>query len=136
MLLEKGMRLPLSVGNLQFSPNVVEAQEASALVAVSASLRLFGGVPKMRRRIRDTARALGFTTALGCAPTTQGAWPLARAAGGTALKAESLERQVAGLSVGTLPPARPYLEWLDGLGCRTLGDVRRLPRLQEGLVRH
>jgi protein ImuB len=113
---------------LQFSPNVVEAEEASVLVDVSASLRLFGGVPKMRRRIRDTARALGFTTALGCAPTAQGAWLLARAGSGTALKAESLERQVAGLSVGTLPPARPYLEWLDGLGCRTLGDVRRLPR--------
>lgn len=27
-----------------------------------------------------------------------------------------------------LPEARPFTEWLDGLGCRTLGDLRRLPR--------
>lgn len=113
---------------LQFSPNVVEAEEASVLVDVSASLRLFGGGPKMRRRVRHAAQALGFTTAIGCAPTAQGAWLLAQAGGGTALKAESLARQLAALPVGTLPPARPYLEWLDGLGCRTLGDVRRLPR--------
>ncbi|MCY0853269.1 Y-family DNA polymerase [Cupriavidus sp. D39] len=113
---------------LQFSPSVVEAEEATVLVDVSASLRLFGGVRRLRRRIRDAAMALGFTTALGCAPTAQGAWLLARAGGGQALKATSLERQVVELPVATLPAARPYLEWLDGLGCRTLGDLRRLPR--------
>ena len=118
----------LSMALLQFSPNVAEAEEAAVLVDVSASLRLFGGVRTIRRRICNTARALGFTAAIGCAPTAQGSWLLARAGGGTALKADSLERQLAALPVGTLPPARPYLEWLDGLGCRTLADIRRLPR--------
>ena len=103
----------LSMALLQFSPNVAEAEEAAVLVDVSASLRLFGGVRKIRRRICNTARALGFTAAIGCAPTAQGAWLLARAGGGTALKADSLERQLAALPVGTLPPARPYLEWLE-----------------------
>ncbi|MGY2488138.1 Y-family DNA polymerase [Cupriavidus sp. CP313] len=113
---------------LQFSPNVVEAEEACVLVDVSASLRLFGGIRKLVRHVRATARALGVTPVTGCAPTAQGAWLLARAGGGRALSHRSLERQVTGMSAAVLPAARPYLEWLDGLGCRTLGDLRRLPR--------
>ncbi|WP_454744138.1 Y-family DNA polymerase [Cupriavidus necator] len=64
---------------LQFSPNVVEAEEACVLVDVSASLRLFGGIRKLVRHVRATARALGVTPVTGCAPTAQGAWLLARA---------------------------------------------------------
>ncbi|QYY33604.1 DNA polymerase Y family protein (plasmid) [Cupriavidus pinatubonensis] len=117
-----------AIALLQFSPSVVEAEEACVLVDVSASLRLFGGIRKLVRRVRETAQALGMTPVIGCAPTAQGAWLLACVGGGRALSHHSLERQVTGLPAAALPAARPYLEWLDGLGCRTLGDLRRLPR--------
>ncbi|AOY97470.1 DNA polymerase (plasmid) [Cupriavidus sp. USMAA2-4] len=113
---------------LQFSPSVVEAEEDAVLVDVSASLRLFGGARRLRARMRATAEALGYTVAVGCAPTAQGAWLLARAGGGVALKPAGLGRQLATLPAAVLPAARPHADWLDGLGCRTLGDLRRLPR--------
>ncbi|WP_423194581.1 Y-family DNA polymerase [Cupriavidus sp. H18C2] len=113
---------------LQFSPNVVEAEEESVLVEVSTSLRLFGGVRRLRSRVRDTARTMGFSADIGCAPTAQAAWLHARAGGGTSLKIDRFARRMDTLSVGLLPPARPIAEWLDGLGCRTLAQLRRLPR--------
>lgn len=117
-----------AIALLQFSPNVVEAEEACVLVDVSASLRLFGGIRRLLHRVRETARALGVTGLVGCAPTAQGAWLLASAGGARALSHRSLERQVARLPAVVLPAARPYVEWLDGLGCRTLGELRQLPR--------
>ncbi|WP_459574731.1 Y-family DNA polymerase [Cupriavidus sp. 8B] len=113
---------------LQFAPNVAHAEEASVLVDVSASLRLFGGIRQLRRRMRASVAALGFSAACGCAPTAQGAWLLAHAGGASTLKIEALERRLGALAIGTLPAARPFLEWLDGLGCRCLADIRRLPR--------
>jgi protein ImuB len=41
---------------------------------------------------------------------------------------ESLTRRLDRLPVGLLPPARPYAAWFDGIGCRKLGELRRLPR--------
>ncbi|WP_427308987.1 DNA polymerase Y family protein [Cupriavidus sp. H39] len=32
------------------------------------------------------------------------------------------------MPVQILPAARPFADWFDGLGCRTLSDLRRLPR--------
>ncbi len=113
---------------LQFSPNVVAAEEACVLVDVSTTLRLFGGARKLRRRMLDTVQAMGFSAAVGSAPTAQGGWLLARAGGGTALTMISLQRQLTHLPLNLLPTARPFAEWFDGLGCRTLEDLRRLPR--------
>lgn len=117
-----------AIALLQFSPSVVEVEEACVLVDVSASLRLFGGIRRLVRRVREAARTLGVTPVTGCGSTGQAAWLLARAGGGRALSHRSFERQIARMPASVLPAARPYLEWLDGLGCRTLGDLRRLPR--------
>lgn len=118
----------VAIAALQYSPNVVLAAEASVLVDVTASLRLFGGVRRLRRRMQRTVVTMGFSCATGCAPTAEGAWLLAAAGGGTALKPSSLARQVLSLPTGLLPAARNHHEWFDGLGCRTLGQIRRLPR--------
>ncbi|WP_143283349.1 Y-family DNA polymerase, partial [Burkholderia cenocepacia] len=40
----------------------------------------------------------------------------------------SLVRTLDRLPCVLLPDARPYAGWFDGLGCRTLADLRRLPR--------
>jgi protein ImuB len=73
-------------------------------------------------------RALGFSATLSCAPTARGAWLLARRNAGRALSMDSLVRRLDRLPSALVPPARPFAGWLDGIGCLTLGDMRRLPR--------
>jgi len=130
----------VALAMLQFTPQVAEAEEATLLLDVGASLRLFGGIRKLCQRVQACLRTLGFSGSLSCAPTARGAWLLARmasharkggparGAGARVLKIDSLERQLARLPCGLLPPLRPYLDWLEGIGCQTLGELRRLPR--------
>ncbi|MFZ4874061.1 Y-family DNA polymerase [Janthinobacterium sp. Mn2066] len=113
---------------LQFSPLVAHGEEATLLVDAGASLRLFGGVRALCRQIAASLHALGYTATLSCAPTARGAWLLANADAGRVLGMASLARRLDRLPVGLLPPARPYLDWFEGIGCRTLGQLRRLPR--------
>lgn len=113
---------------LQFTPQLAEAEEATLLLDVGASLRLFGGIRALCRKVAESVRALGFTGTLSCAPTARGAWLLARSGGGRVVKMHALERRLDTLPVGLLPPARAYLAWLEGIGCMTLGDLGRLPR--------
>jgi protein ImuB len=113
---------------LQFSPQVTAFEEASLLVDIGASLRLFGGVRALCRRMAASVDALGFTATLACAPTARGAWLLAQGRAGRTLTLAALLRRLDRLPVALLPPARPYLDWLEGIGCRTLGELRALPR--------
>jgi protein ImuB len=113
---------------LQYTPQVALAEEASLLMDVGASLRLFGGVRALCRRIRASLRALGFIVQLSCAPTARGAWLLARGAAGHALGMASLTRRLDRLPAALPLPARPFCTWLDGIGCLSLGQLRRLPR--------
>lgn len=126
--LEKEALQAAAMALLQFTPQLAEAEEATLLLDVGASLRLFGGIHALCRKVADSVRALGFTGRLSCAPTARGAWLLARSNGGRALKMASLERRLDALPVDLLPPARSYLSWLEGIGCMTLGELYRLPR--------
>jgi protein ImuB len=113
---------------LQFTPQLAEGEEATLLLDIGASLRLFGGIRALCHRVAQSVRALGFTGTLSCAPTARGAWLLARSNAGRALTMASLERRLEGLPPGLLPPARAYLDWLEGIGCLTIGQLRGLPR--------
>ena len=113
---------------LQFTPQVAQAEEAVLLMDVGASLRLFGGVRALCRRIRASLLALGFSASLSCAPTARGAWLLARQRGGHALRMPTLQRRLDQVPSFLAPPARPFAAWFEGIGCFTLGDMRRLPR--------
>jgi protein ImuB len=117
-----------AIALLQFTPQLAEAEEATLLLDVGASLRLFGGIRALCHKVAHSVRALGFTGTLSCAPTARGAWLLARSNAGRALTMASLERRLEILPVGLLPPARAYLDWLEGIGCLSLGELRRLPR--------
>lgn len=94
-----------------------------------ASLRLPGGVRALCRQIAASLRALGYTAQLSCAPTARGAWLLARAGTrrGRTLSMASLVRRLDRLRA-LLPPAHPWLDWLEGIGCRALGQRRHLFR--------
>jgi protein ImuB len=113
---------------LQFTPQLAQAEEATLLLDIGASLRLFGGIHALCLKVADSVRALGFTGTLSCAPTARGAWLLARSNAGRALTMATLARRLDYLPVGLLPPARPYLDWLEGIGCMSLGELHRLPR--------
>ncbi len=126
--LEADARHAVALALLQYTPQVAQAEESTLLMDVGASLRLFGGILALCRRIHANVRALGFTAWLACAPTARGAWLLARANAGRAVRMESLLRRLDRLAVLLAPPARPFAAWFDGIGCTTLGDLRRLPR--------
>ncbi|CAN7262791.1 Y-family DNA polymerase [Massilia sp. LjRoot122] len=132
----------VALAMLQYTPQVALAEEATLLLDIGASLRLFGGIRALCARVRASLRALGFTASLSCAPTARGAWLLARAGAafaggdgrnrgrpsGRSLRMASLERRLERLPVALLPPARPYMSWFEGIGCERLGELRRLPR--------
>jgi protein ImuB len=118
---------------LQYTPEVAFAEQHSLVMDVSASLRAFGGLRRLSRRAQADVLALGFTARFGMAPTAHGAWLLAHAAGTTftrcrVLRMETLMLLLNRVPCSFLPALAPYHDWLEGIGCRTLGDLRRLPR--------
>lgn len=115
---------------LQYTPEVALAGEYDVLLDVSASLRAFGGRPALARQVRTTVGMLGFTLQLGMAPTAQGAWLLAHAPQRRrrVARMERLAQWLDRLPCLLLPALQPYEEWLAGIGCRSFGQLRRLPR--------
>ncbi|MCX5545780.1 DNA polymerase Y family protein [Paraburkholderia sp. CNPSo 3076] len=118
----------VSFALLQFTPNVVVAEENVVLADITASLRLFGGLRALRSRVRRVVCDFGVTCSASMAPTAEAAWLIARAGGGVALTERSLSRALSRISLDSLPAARRFADWFDGLGCVTIGDVMRLPR--------
>jgi len=118
----------VAMAMLQYTPQVTLAEESTLLLNIGASLRLFGGIRSLCRRVRIDFRSLGFTVRMSCAPTARAAWMLARAGSGRVLKQRSSERALARLPAMVLPTARTFTSWFDGIGCETIGDLRRLPR--------
>lgn len=130
---------PLHLGwwALQFTPRVALLEDAVVL-EVQASERLFGGARVLRERIVDEARAHG-AEAFGHAATALAAVALAR--DGRAKMPDDGhddEAEVDGLGklavcldtlpLDVLPGVATHGPTLVRLGCRTLADVRALPR--------
>ena len=120
----------LAVWALQFTPRVTVAEEA-VLLEVAASLRLFGGRAALRERLWGGAQELG-AVALAWAPNALAALALARAEVEDGVS-PPLARALDALPMATLSAVRPHQPTLARIGCRTLGDLRRLPRA--GLAR-
>jgi protein ImuB len=118
----------VGVALMRFSPDVALADEATVIVEVGASLRLFGGVRALCRQARAILVALGFTARIGVAPTGQGAWLLARYGNRRVMRLASLERVLSPLPMLSVSEVRPFADWFTGLGCATIADIRRLPR--------
>lgn len=113
---------------------------------VTASLRLFGGIGAVRAQVRqlltafDEASAVrsiaapeastARSTTVSVATSWAVAWMLARSGrGGSALMPRSLQRALVQVPLGVAPPARPFADWFRDLGCDTLADLQRLPRI-------
>jgi protein ImuB len=115
---------------LRFTPNIV--MQCSGLIAeVSGSLKLFGGLKKLCRLLNRAVAAQGLQLCVGTAPTAKGAWLLAQSAppqtviNGAGSRFHSL---LDFLPVSLLESAQAHLEVIRGIGCKTLADLRRLPR--------
>lgn len=118
----------VAMAMLRYTPEVAEAEEASLVMSVGASLTLFGGARALCQLVQADLRALGFTARISCAPTARGAWLLARCGGGRVVQHKTMVRRVDSLPALAIPAARPYTGWFEGLGCETIADLRRLPR--------
>ncbi|WP_077038037.1 DNA polymerase Y family protein [Pelomonas sp. KK5] len=113
---------------LQFSPRVARLEE-SVVLEVQASLKLFGGAAALHRRIWRGAREAGLAlSGIAWAPTSLGALALAR--GGVVRDglSQPLAPLLDALPLHTLSAVQAHAPMLQRLGCRTLGEVRRLPR--------
>jgi protein ImuB len=115
---------------LQFTPRVAVIEPLSespaVVMEVEASVRLFGGKRKLVERVRDEVGDLGVRQ-LSWAPTSLAAVALARAGKSNGF-AKPLEQLLDDLPVDTLTAVALHQATLVRLGCRTLGQVRALPR--------
>jgi protein ImuB len=118
----------VAIAMLKYTPLVTLAEESTILVEIGASLRLFRGVRALCKLVQTDLRDLGFSGYVSCAPTARGAWLLARSRGGRVLKQDTMARHLDRLPAMVVPAARPFLNWLEGLGCESIADLRRLPR--------
>lgn len=110
---------------LQFTPRVAVFEEA-ILMEVEASVRLFGGKRALRNRVLAELRDLGGL-ALAWAPTGLAAMALARVGIENGFK-KPIDELLDALPMDVLSATKLHRTTLAQLGCRTLGDIRRLPR--------
>ncbi|NYT36826.1 DNA polymerase Y family protein [Allopusillimonas soli] len=120
----------IAMGMLQYSPHITCQYEHAVLLEVQASLSLFKGPRALCRRIGATLRNMGVHACLGMAPSALGAWILSRQTRGRRrlLQASMLAARLDRLPVGMLPEALPHTDWLNGIGCLSLAQLRALPR--------
>ncbi len=132
----------LALWALGFTPRVARLDEA-VVMDVSASLRLFGGAVALCERVRAEATELGAAR-IAWAPNSLAALALARAVGGagaagaavppvTPMSREGLAASLDPLPLAVLSATAPHRQTLAHIGCRSLGQLRRLPR--SGLAR-
>jgi protein ImuB len=115
----------LAIWALQFTPRVAVADEA-VVMELAASVRLFGGWHALRDRVVSEGTELGVSQ-IAWAPNSLAALALARAGVEDGCH-QPLDVLLDTLPMDTLSAVRPHRLTLAHIGCRTLGDVRRLPR--------
>ena len=111
---------------LQFTPRVAILEAVAVGLEVEASMRLFGGQRALLTLIREEAEQLGITRRAR-APTSLAALALVRAGVSNGF-VKPLASLLDGLPLESLAAVHKHEAVLARLGCRTLGDVRKLPR--------
>lgn len=115
---------------LQFTPRVAVLEALLACPAVvmevEQSVRLFGGKRRLVERVREECPDLGVRQ-LSWAPTSLAALAVARAGLSNGF-AKPLTQLLDALPIETLTQVAAHQATLARLGCRTLGQVRALPR--------
>ncbi|OYT92269.1 MAG: DNA polymerase [Burkholderiales bacterium PBB3] len=115
----------VAIWGLQFAPRVAISEDA-VLIEVEASTRLFGGRRALRDRVVSEAKELGVRQ-VAWATNSMAAHALARCGIENGFR-KPLQELLDCLPMESLSAARPHMVTLAQIGCRTLGDVRALPR--------
>jgi protein ImuB len=110
----------------------------TVLLEVEPSLRYFGGLARLLAALHAALALLGHVVRSATAPTAQGAALLARwrddlCTGPHSQDLAALRELLDGAPVHLLGPGREHWDALQGMGLRTLSDLRQLPR--SGLTR-
>jgi protein ImuB len=112
----------------RLTPMVSIDPPESLLLEVRASLKLFGGLPSIRKALSEEIGSRGFIFDSSTAPTPLGALWLARHRSGDALSTKALLARVASLPLQVTRWPAPVLGALKDMGVETVGDCLRLPR--------
>lgn len=115
----------LAIWALHLTPRTAIVEDA-VVMEVEASARLFGGRRALRDRVVAEAADLGVL-AIAWSSTSLAALAFARAGRENGIRG-ALTALLDLLPMDTLSAVRPHRTTLAQLGCRTLGDVRALPR--------
>ncbi|MEO5687513.1 MAG: DNA polymerase Y family protein [Burkholderiaceae bacterium] len=122
-----------------FTPAVSFGGDHVVLAEVQASLRYFGGLPRLLQRLRAELAPLGHALRVACAPTAQGAQWMA-VGGAEAMPEPALANSKADwrARIGAVPVTRmaaaaPHLGALEALGLTNAASLWKQPRA--GLVR-
>lgn len=118
----------------QFTPGVALEFPATLLLDVAGSLTLFGGLAPLRQKLRAGVAEMGYSAVFAGAPTPRAAAWLAWAGQEKFItEAGQLHPALRPLPVAILCREKHDVDVLDGMGVRTFGDLRALPR--EGIAR-
>jgi protein ImuB len=120
-----------------FTPAVSFGGDHVVLAEVQASLRYFGGLPRLLQRLRAELAPLGHALRLACAPTAQGAQWMAvlgdEAEPRLANTRAQWRARVGAVPVARMAAAAPHLAALESLGLATAAHLWKQPRA--GLTR-
>ncbi len=126
---EAAARDALLVWSGQFTSHAAALTDDCLVLEIGASRRVFGGLDALLDRLRLELAALGHAVRLACAPTPDAAVLLARHRPGAQVVAlDALPAALGPLPLRWLDVDPRLIERLHGLGSRTIGDCRRLPR--------
>ncbi len=118
----------------QFSPVVCLTGADVLLVEIAGSVRLYGGLLKLRQQIAAGLREQGFSAALAIAPTPLAATWLARSGRRICIRDTSnIAAALRAIPLACLDWPAAVCESLTGMGIRNVGECLRLPR--EGFAR-
>lgn len=112
---------------LRFTPHVV-LRPSGLLMEVAASLRLFNGAQSIASQLLSGMTELGLQPRLAGASTATGAWWRAQCDDLTHIFEDDVVSALDPLPLQVLDAVQPHLDTLDGIGCHTVGQLRRLPR--------
>lgn len=126
---EAAARDALLVWSGQFTAHAAALADDCLVLEIGASLRVFGGLAALLQRMHLELSVLAHAVQLACAPTPDAAALLARhRPEAQVLTLDALPAALGPLPLGWLDVDARLLERLHGLGLRSIGDCRRLPR--------
>ncbi len=119
---------------MAISSRVALYSDASIAIEIQGSLRFFGGMDGLLRRLKRELDEMGYAYTLSLAPTVRAAFWLSQSSGEHKIyRMDALVSALGALSVQLVAQNSKQLSRMQRSGIRCLADLMRLPR--EGMAR-